>query len=230
MKRRLVVFDFTACSGINVKINSTMKIILFRHGEKQKIDSVVVDDKRNVNLTDLGVTQINKLGQALSKIFPSLKSSSIIYSSPYTRAIQSAEIVKSILDIKNIVVVPEFGEFYASNNCQLSKEIRKEIQKKAMQNLDWVSPDTGFSLNQKILEFKNKIKEICQKDPSDLILISTHGGIIRNTVYSLKPELRPNNEIIVDAKIHEGGYTILNFDGKDFIVDEFDVSNHLIDL
>ena len=112
------------------------KIILFRHGEKQKIDSVVVDDKRSVNLTDLGVTQINQLGQALAKKFPSLKSSLIIYSSPYTRAIQSAEIVKSILDIKNVVVVSEFGEFYASNNYQLSKEVRKEIQKKAMQNPD----------------------------------------------------------------------------------------------
>lgn len=205
------------------------KIILFRHGEKQKIDSVVVDDKRSVNLTDLGVTQINQLGQALAKKFPSLKSSLIIYSSPYTRAIQSAEIVKSILDIKNVVVVSEFGEFYASNNYQLSKEVRKEIQKKAMQNPDWISPETNASLNSVVLEFRNKIKEICQKDSNDLILISTHGGIIRNTVYSLNQELRPNNELIVDAKIHEGGYTVLNFDGKNFSVDEFDAHDHLID-
>lgn len=206
-----------------------MKIVLFRHGEKQKIDSVVADDKRSVNLTDLGIIQINKLGQYLNENFPSLKSSLIIYSSPYTRAIQSAEIVKSILDIKNVFVIPEFGEFYASNNYQLSKEIRKEIQKKAMQNPDWISPETNTSLNSVISEFKNKIKEICQKDSSDLILISTHGGIIRNTVYSLNQELRPDNELIVDAKIHEGGYTVLNFDGKDFTVDEFDVHNYLID-
>lgn len=205
------------------------KIILFRHGEKQKIDSVVADDKRSVNLTDLGIIQINQLGQDLIKKFPSLKSSSIIYSSPYTRAVQSAEIVKSILDIKNVAVVPEFGEFYASNNYQLSKEIRKEIQKKAMQNPDWISPETGLSLNDVISKFKNKIKEICQKDSSDLILISTHGGIIRNTVYSLNQELRPNNELIADAKIHEGGYTVLNFDGEDFTVDEFDIHNHLLD-
>ena len=213
-----------------IKLILTMKIILFRHGEKQKTDSVVVDDKRSVHLTDLGVVQINQLGQALAKNFPTLKYSQTIYSSPYTRAIQSAEIVKSILDIKNIEVVPEFGEFYASNNYQLPKEIRKEIQKKAMQYPDWISPETNTSLNSVVLEFKNKIKEICQKDSSDLILISTHGGIIRNTVYYLNKELRPNNELIADAKIHEGGYTILNFDGKDFTVDEFDVSNHLMDL
>lgn len=205
------------------------KIILFRHGEKQKIDSMNIDDKRSVNLTDLGVAQINQLGQALYKKFPSLKSSLIIYSSPYTRTVQSAEIVKSILDIKNIEVVSELGEFYASNNYQLPKEIRKEIQKKAMQDPDWISPETNTSLNGVILEFKNKIKEICQKDSSDLILISTHGGIIRNTVYYLNKELRPNNELIADTKIHEGGYTILNFDGEDFNIDGFDIHEHLLD-
>lgn len=205
------------------------KIILFRHGEKQKIDSVVADDKRSVNLTDLGISQINKLGQYLARNFPSLKSSLIIYSSPYIRAIQSAEIFKSILDIKNVVVVPEFGEFYASNNYQLPKEIRKEIQKKAMQNPDWISPETNTSLNNVISKFENKIKEICQKDSSDLILISTHGGIVRNTVYYLNPELRPNDELIADAKIHEGGCTVLNFSGEDFTVDEFDVHNYLLD-
>jgi len=215
-------------NNIVIYIHMT-KIILFRHGEKQKIDSMNIDDKRSVNLTDLGVAQINQLGQALYKKFPSLKSSLIIYSSPYTRTVQSAEIVKSILDIKNIEVVSELGEFYASNNYQLPKEIRKEIQKKAMQDPDWISPETNTSLNGVILEFKNKIKEICQKDSSDLILISTHGGIIRNTVYYLNKELRPNNELIADTKIHEGGYTILNFDGEDFNIDGFDIHEHLLD-
>jgi len=36
-----------------------MKIILFRHGEKQKIDSTSVSDKNGVGLTDLGIIQIN---------------------------------------------------------------------------------------------------------------------------------------------------------------------------
>lgn len=204
------------------------KIILFRHGEKQKIDSINADDKRSVKLTDVGIEQINKLGKILFERFPLLRNSKTIYSSHYVRAIQSAEIVKSILNIKEISVIPEFGEFFASENYLLSKEVRSEMQKKAMQNPDWISPDIGYSLNQKIEIFTNKIKEICLKDKSDLILISTHGGIIRNTVYNLEPKLRPANDVIADSKIHEGGYTVFDFDGQNLKVDEFDIYDYLI--
>ena len=200
---------------------------MFRHGEKQKVDSINIEDKRNVNLTDLGIIQINKLGKVLLKRFPLLKSSKFIYASPFARAIQSGEIVKSILDIQNMILVPEFGEFYASDDYKKPKEYREKLQEKAMQCPEWISPDSGFSLNQKILEFKNKIKEICLNNQNDLILISTHGGIIRNTVYGLEPKIRPDNNVILDSKIHEGGYTIFDFDGENFKVEEFDIHDFL---
>lgn len=205
-----------------------MKIILFRHGEKQKSNgSVYIDDHRGVKLTDLGIEQVNKLGNILAKRFPVLKSFEVIYSSPYGRTIQSGEIVKSILNINKIVVIPEFSEFFATDNYSLPKEERQKMQTKAMQNPDWMSPDIGFSLNQKVEKFKNKIKEICQKSKTELVLISTHGAIIRHMVYSLEPKLRPSKEIITDSKIHEAGYTVLNFDGENFKVEEFDVHDYL---
>jgi len=200
---------------------------MFRHGEKQKVDSINIDDKRNVKLTDLGIDQINKLGKILSERFPLLNSSKIIYSSPYARAIQSGEIVKSILNIQNMILSPEFGEFYTSDNYKKPKEYREQLQEKAMQNPNWISPETGFCLNDAILKFKNKIKEICLNNQNDLILISTHGAIIRNTVYGLEPKFRPDNNVILDSKIHEGGYTILDFDGKNFKVEEFDIHDYL---
>jgi broad specificity phosphatase PhoE len=203
------------------------KIILFRHGEKQHIDSVLASDKNGVHLTDFGVVQITKLGQALSQNFPSLKSSSIIYSSPYARAIQSAEIVKSILNIKEIITIDEFGEFNAYNNYQNPKSMREHLQTMALQDPDWISPETHISLNHFISDFENKLRQICQKNHSELILISTHGAIIRNLVYSLDPKYRPNNDVITGSKIHEAGYTVLNFDGQNFTVDQFDVYNHL---
>lgn len=205
-----------------------MKIVLFRHGEKQRIESTNLDDKKGVALTDLGISQINKLGQALAKSFPSLKSSQIIYSSPYKRSLQSAEIVKSILDIKEIAVVSEFSELMAYNNYQNPRDFRKHLQAIAMDNIDWVSPETNISFRTLISNFLNKLKEIYQKDSTKTILISTHGGIIRNTVYFLNPKIKPSADVIEDVTISEAGYTVLDFDGQNFTVDQFDVHDYLI--
>jgi broad specificity phosphatase PhoE len=203
------------------------KIILFRHGKKQKPSLITADDKKSVGLTDLGISQITKLGHILTTRFPSLISSDFIYSSPYTRALQSAEIVKSILKIKKIIIFPEFGEFSAYQDYQSHQSIREHLQAMAILNPDWVSPETHTSLNHVISTFENKLREICQTNSNNLILVSTHGAIIRNIIYSLDPKFRPSDKDIATAKIHEAGYTILNFDGQHFTVDQFDVHDYL---
>ena len=204
-----------------------MKIILFRHGEKQRTESTLLDDKKDVGLTDLGVIQVNKLANALSRNFPPLKSSPIIYSSPYKRTLQSAEIIKSVLNIKEIITVPEFAELMAYTNYQNPKEFRKHLQGLAMQNPDWISPETNNSFKNLISDFLNKLKEISSQNSSEIVLVSTHGGLIRNTVYSLDPKTKPSDDLIEEAKIHEAGYTVLNFDGQNFTVNQFDVHDHL---
>ena len=139
-----------------------MKIILFRHGEKEAIS----DTNGNVSivhLTDHGISQVKKLGHVLAKKFPQLKNYPVIYSSIYARSIQSAQIVQSILKIKEIVQIPEFGEFIAYNNYKNPKEIREGIQLKAVQDPNWISPETHLSLSQNIAIFTDKIKEIISK-------------------------------------------------------------------
>lgn len=204
-----------------------MKIILFRHGQKQHLDLSLLNNKKDIKLTDLGISQINKLGQTLKIRFPKLISLKHLYSSPYSRAIESAEIIKSILNIKKIITIDKLAEFNAFNNYQNPKNIRDHLQEMAMQNPDWVSPETNISLNHVISSFENKLKEICLNSSEEIILISSHGGIIRNFIYSLEAKFRPSNEIILETKIHEGGYTVLNFDGQKFSVDQFDVHDFL---
>ncbi len=203
-----------------------MKVILFRHGEKQRLLDTN-GDVSLIHLTDNGINQIKKLGNLLTKKYPTLNNYPVMYSSLYARSFQSAQIIQSILKIKKNVQISEFGEFTAYNNYKKSKEIRELIQLKAVQNPNWISPETHLSLNQNINIFINKIKELCLKSSGDFVLISTHGGIIRHTVYSLKPEFRPSNDFIQQSKIHEASYTVLNFDGQNFSVDQFAVDNFL---
>lgn len=203
-----------------------MKIILFRHGEKERVSNTK-GDISIVRLTDNGINQINKLGRVIYEKFPELINCSTIYSSLYARSLQSAQIVQSVLNIKEVVQIPEFGEFTAYNNYQNSKEKRESLQLQAVQNPDWVSPETHLSLSQNITIFTDKIKELCLKGDDDPILISTHGGIIRHTVYSLDPKHRPGNDFIIRSKIKEAGYTVLNYNGDNFFVDEFNVHDFL---
>lgn len=204
-----------------------MKIILFRHGEKQKTESKVTNDKNSVGLTDLGISQITQLGTILKQRFPQLNNSSSIYSSLYRRSIQSAEIIQKILNIKKLISLVEFGEFNAYSNYLNPKEIREHLQSYALQNPDWIPPETNVSLNQAVSGFETKMRQLCLQASEEYLLVSTHGGIIRNTVYSINPQLRPSNELIFESKIHEAGYTILNFDGQKFSVDQFDVHDFL---
>jgi len=204
-----------------------MKIILFRHGEKQTINPGSAGDKSLVHLTDTGIRQVEELGTVLFQKFPQLINYPVIYSSIYARSIQSAQIIQSILGIKEVIQIPEFGEFIAYNNYQNSKDFREHLQLTAIENPNWVSPETHTSLNQTISTFENKLKEVCQKSSDGLVLISTHGGIIRHTIYSLDSKHRPSHDFIQAAKIHEAGYTILNFDGQNFSVDQFNVHDFL---
>jgi broad specificity phosphatase PhoE len=204
-----------------------MKVILFRHGEKQHTDSKLDSDHKSVGLTDVGIIQIHKLGQTLKKRFPQLKSSSIIYSSPVGRTIQSAEIVKNILNIKEVSYVPEFAEFYPVKDYSQPNEIREHLFIQTLINPNLVLPGADFSLNQTLSIFEKKLTEICHNNNKKIILISSHGAIIRNFIYSIDPKFHPGNELIGHVRIHEGGYTVLNFDGKKFTVDQFDVHDFL---
>ncbi|MBN1915676.1 hypothetical protein JW796_01605 [Candidatus Dojkabacteria bacterium] len=49
-----------------------MKIFLFRHGEKQEVESTDFSVKRGVTLSKFGIIQIQKLAEILNKRFPEL--------------------------------------------------------------------------------------------------------------------------------------------------------------
>lgn len=182
-----------------------MKIILFRHGEKQKSDSKDKNVRRSVCLTPKGINQIKTLGGRLMERFPELIGITNIFSSPYPRSIQSAEIVRGILDIKEIVPIQELQEFYPIDEYDQPKEYRQGLMNKALINSEWIGPN-GKSLMNSLDNFENFLLKIPE---SNITLISSHGALIRNLAYRLSPELRPNNEEILTSTIIEGGYTLL---------------------
>ena len=113
------------------------QIILFRHGDKQKFSSSSnnsIGDKYN-SLTPEGINQITRLGSTLKHRFPDLKNNPYIFSSPFTRSLQSAEIVRHILNIDQILVYPNLAEFYPTTDFTQAKDIRDHLYAQSMIDL-----------------------------------------------------------------------------------------------
>lgn len=195
-----------------------MKIILFRHGEKQKSDSTDNNIRRSVCLTPKGISQIKTLGVNLEKKYPALKKLESIYSSPFTRTIQSAEIIREILDIKEIIPIQELEEFYPIDDYTKEKDYRQGLMKKALINPTWVGPN-GKSLKNTLDKLTTFLLNLPE---ADYAVISTHGALIRTLAYSLSPKLRPPDDEIVHSGIKEGGYTVIERVDNKFKLIEFD--------
>ena len=196
-----------------------MKIILFRHGEKQESTSTDTEVRKSVCLTPVGISQIEALGGKLKLLFPKLIGSEHIYSSPYTRTIQSAEIVRNILNIREIIPVQALEEFYPIDDYKKKKDYRQGLMKKALINPEWIGPN-GKSLKTTLDDFESFLRNIPELN---IAIVSTHGALIRNLVYKLNPKLRPSDEEILHSGIKEGGYTLLEIVNNDIKVIEFNI-------
>ena len=197
-----------------------MKIILFRHGEKQESTSTDTDVRRSVCLTPVGISQIEALGGKMKLLFPRLIGSEHIYSSPYTRTVQSAEIIRTILNIREIIPIQELEEFYPIDDYKQKKDYRQGLMKKALLNPEWIGPN-GKSLKTSLDDFENFLRTISEQN---IAIFSTHGALIRNFVYRLSPELRPSDEKILHCGINEGGYTLLELSNNVIKVIEFNIN------
>lgn len=196
-----------------------MKIILFRHGEKQESTSTETYVRRSVCLTPVGISQIETLGGKLKLLFPKLVGSEHIYSSPYTRTVQSAEIIRNILNIREIISIQELEEFYPIDDYRQKKDYRQGLMKKALINPEWIGPN-GKSLKTTLDDFESFLRNIPELN---IAIVSTHGALIRNLVYKLNPKLRPSDEEILHSGIKEGGYTLLEIVNNDIKVIEFNI-------
>lgn len=204
-----------------------MKIFLVRHGDKQVTESTDRLMKNSVLLSQLGIKQVEALSEYLKNNYSQLQGQECIFSSLIPRAVQTAEILRSNLKIKEIILSPALIEYYPTTNFSLSKEIRNEMYRQTMNDIDLI-PDIKVSFRTGILSLLNFIKDNYRGDNS--ILISSHGALIRNSIYFLFPEYKPPLDKILESGIHNAGVTILNYDGQNFSLEKFDLADHLLGM
>lgn len=195
-----------------------MKIILFRHGEKQITDAPT---DKNVCLTSKGIVQIETLAHNLHQHFPGLIGMPYIYASPYPRTIQSAEIVRRTLTIGEIQIMPHVKEIFAHADHAISKDTKKEMHRHALHHLDYIN-QSGYSYGQKAQQAMDFFTQFYALD-TPYILIAAHGGIIRSIVLTITH--KKHTDGFLENAMPEGSYVVIQFDGTVFTLetDEYQI-------
>lgn len=193
--------DIKKKEKMNIDNQNPVRVIFVRHGESTHNLDYSVKSKDGV-LTEKGKKQATKTGKFLSKVFGRFD---IVYSSPATRCVQTANLIMDEIGFKheNIVIddlLVELGYFNNDlestdpkeveklfNNTESIKKLRKKIDN--TQNpfeidiLDkklFVEYDKYYNLKPDYKETYENCKQFLDKVNKDCkqILVITHGGTI----------------------------------------------------
>ena len=180
-------------------------IYLMRHGQD---DETFIGGWSDVLLTEEGIRDVHEV----SKWIKSNLSISSIVCSDVKRAIQTAEIVSSYLDID----YSSSDMFREQSKGKLNGMLKSEAMVKYPDYFDKVTPDTIYPNGESLRDLYNKIKKYLDKimNLEDNTLIITHRGVI-NMIYYILNEM----ELDMDKK---------KFGVETASVHELDVNNRLI--
>lgn len=153
------------------------EIILVRHGETQWNAAGRFQGSKNISLSQEGITQAKFLKERFQSEFD------YIYTSPLSRAVQTADIIcenTSKVPIKeNALREIDFGDWEGLTLEQIRAKYASEFHswRTDEQNAYLVGGD--LSLKQASLRAKNAILKIAKECIGKRVLIVAHGGIIK---------------------------------------------------
>ena len=192
----------------------TKTIYIFRHGQTDYNVARRVMGQLDIPLNDVGRVQATELANKLATF-----AISAIYSSPLTRAIETA---RAVADKIGVHVITD-ARLMERNNGKLQGHIvhgtdnpseyqmdynQMELFWPAAQlNDDNWQPDGGESRTECWARGRAAITDIAKNAPYDTIAISTHSGIMRGILDLVG---------MGDTKIGNCDYVKLNWDGKKF--------------
>lgn len=160
-------------------------IYIFRHGQTDYNVQRRVMGHVDIPLNETGIAQANELANALAT-----KSIQAIYSSPLSRARQTAQIVadKTAVNIilDNGLIERNTGRLtghvvtMTDNPAEYQTDFRRRhlcMPSELLNNPNWC-PNGGESRSDCFRRAKQTIMNIVKKTPFDTIAISTHGGVM----------------------------------------------------
>src|SRR3989344_5853136 len=194
-----------------------MKILFIRHGQTViNIDGKVHKVNDDAGLTDLGRKQAEMLAGACKR-----QGVGAIYSSPETRAMETARIIGEKLEVQPVIETGLAERDWGNWSDQTWQEVQQRLEAMSIRERFSFSPPQGESwaqMEKRLMEALNKIVEQSHK----VIAVITHSGAMR----ALMPVLHGNpKDISFKYEFHNGSITIFNYEnGQWHSVRENDMS------
>lgn len=168
------------------------KFYLVRHGYAEYAEC----EKRNfigqgidlAPLTNLGIEQILQTSND-----ERLKNAELIISSPYTRALQSAAIISSKLQL-SITVELDLHEWIPDTSFQYSSVEQSFEASNQFQLYKGIHPITGKHKWEELKTLRNRVKQVVERYSGyDCVIVVCHGMVIKSLKFL---EQISNGEIV----------------------------------
>ena len=192
----------------------TTSVFVARHGEADYETELVTDD--GGSLSAAGRAQARALGERL-------RDAGIVrvWSSPLSRAVQTAEIAASVLGVDDVVVREALREYGVGSLAGTDADEAAELGPVFR---SWAAGDDastipgGESIGAIVARWTGAVAEAASRDPGRAVLVVTHGGVILAGVPVLVAE--PRETAVERFALPGGGCLALETDGASWTLGE----------
>jgi len=202
-----------------------MILITIRHGESSSNDSGITTGWMDVELTNEGLKQAEKVAERLKD-----KKIDIIYSSDLERAFRTAEEIAKFHSCKLILDErlreQKKGKYEAGSGKKLWDDFRASRE----DILEWI-PEGGESMGkvkERVMDFLNEIEK---KHKNKTVLIVSHGGVLavisRHFYNDIEFDGKLDNKFGIRHKHKNTSVSQYSFDGTEWNVDIINCTGHL---
>lgn len=188
---------------------------LVRHGQTDWNAARRVQGRTDIPLNDVGREQARGAGEILAR-----RTWDAVYSSPLSRAVETARIIAARVGVDEVVTVADLMERDYGDAEGLTDS---EIEARYPSGVRAAGQETREEVGRRVIA---ALADIARERPGERILVVSHGGAIRSVLGEVDPGTRHpsiTNASVHSFRFHEDRLRLVAFD--DPIEDETQLSD-----
>jgi broad specificity phosphatase PhoE len=214
-------------------------LLLIRHGESTanvaaaaaeaaNVDVIPVEARdADVTLSSLGELQAGALGARLRDVLPR---DAVVYSSPYRRAVQTAQLALGadvILRIDERLRDRELGILDRLTAVGVERRLPLEAERRRWTGKFYYRPPGGEAWTDVALRLRSFLRDV-PGDPDGTVVVFAHDAVVSLFLYvMLRMTEAQLAEHLLTHPIANASITELRFDGRDWSLQAFADDAHL---